>query len=242
MTPRLPDMSDATERWPVSGPITGVIFDIHATLIDQGDADAWLDAALDAEPHPLSAEERIELVAFLDRIWEGARVKDPASTRDLSFDDHSRVFHELLGDGPAVDRRLANALYDVMLSTWHAYDDTVPTLRELRGMGISTCLLSNAGVPIRSVLDREGVAPWVDHTVLSYEVGSVKPDLRIFRAALGALGMDAEQVLMVGDNAHDDGGGTRLGLRTLILPRTAGRIHGLAAVPALIAGVNRAFA
>ena len=50
-----------------------------------------------------------------------------------------------------------------------------------------------------------------------------------FRAALAALGMDAEQVLMVGDNAHDDGGGTRLGLRTLILPRTAGRIHGLAA-------------
>ena len=32
---------------------------------------------------------------------------------------------------------------------------------------------------------------------------------------------------MVGDNAHDDGGGASLGLRTLILPRTTGRLHGL---------------
>ena len=100
-------------------------------------AEAVKEAALAVEPHPLTAKERTELVAFLDRIWEGARVTDPGSTRDLSFEDHSRVFHELLGDGPAVDRRLANALYDVMLSTWHAYEDTIPTLRELRGMGIA---------------------------------------------------------------------------------------------------------
>jgi HAD superfamily hydrolase (TIGR01509 family) len=235
-------MSDATESWPLPGPITGVIFDIHSTLIDQGDADQWLDAALAVAPHNLSADQRTDLVAFLDRIWEGARVKDPGSSRDLSFEAHSRVFHALLADGPAVDPSLGNALYDVMLSTWHAYDDTVPVLQELKGMGIGICLLSNAGVPIRTVLDREGVTPWIDHTVLSYEVGAVKPDLRIFHAALDALGMPAESVLMVGDNAHDDGGGTRLGLRTVILPRTGGRIHGLAAVSTLVAGVNRAFA
>ena len=224
--------------WPTPGPIRGVIFDIHSTLVDQGDADAWLDAALEVAPHPLTDDQRASLVAFLDRIWEGARISDPQSTRDLSFEAHSRVFHELIAAGPGVDASLANALYDVMLSTWHAYDDTLPTLQALRTMGVRTCLLSNAGVPIRTVLDRDGLTPWYDAIVLSYEVGFVKPDVRIFEAALDALGMPAADVLMVGDNAHDDGGGTHLGLRTLILPRTQGPVHGLQAVTALVRGLN----
>ena len=220
--------------WPSPGPIRGVIFDIHSTLIDQGSAEEWLEAALAVVPHPLSADERGSLVAFLDRIWEGARISDPGSSRDLSFEDHSRVFHELIAAGPGVDRELANALYDVMLDNWHAYDDTVPTLRALKAAGIRSCLLSNAGVPIRNVLDREGVSPLVDTVVLSYEVGCVKPDHRIFRAALSALDLNAENVLMVGDNANDDGGGASLGLRTLILPRTSGRVHGLDTVVRLV--------
>jgi HAD superfamily hydrolase (TIGR01549 family) len=224
--------------WPAPGPIRGVIFDIHSTLVDQGDADHWLDAALAVVPHPMTADERAVLVAFLDRIWEGARVSDPQSTRDLSFEAHSRVFHELIAAGPGVDRALADALYDVMLDTWRSYEDTLPTLQALRGMGVRTCLLSNAGVPIRNVLDRDGLTPWYDEIVLSYEVGFVKPDPRIFAAALDRLSMPASDVLMVGDNANDDGGGTHLGLRTLILPRTSGRVHGLSAVTALVTGVN----
>ena len=221
------------------GPIRGVIFDIHSTPVDQGDAEDWLSLALERSPHPLDDGQRRELVAFLDRIWEGARIADPTSSRDLSFADHSRVFHELIEAGPGIDRPLANALYDCMLDTWRAYDDTVPMLRGLREAGIRVCLLSNAGVPIRTVLDRDGITPWIDGVVLSYEVGCVKPDHRIFRAALDVLGLQAQETLMVGDNAHDDGGGAALGLRTLILPRTAGRVHGLHVVPALVLGARQ---
>jgi HAD superfamily hydrolase (TIGR01549 family) len=231
-------VTSAPHGWPTPGPIEGVIFDIHSTLVDQGDADQWLDAALAVVPHPMSKDERDRMVAFLDRIWEGARITDPQSSRDLSFEAHSRVFHELIAAGPGVDRDLADALYDVMLDTWHAYDDTIPTLRSLREAGVRTCLLSNAGVPIRTVLDRDGITPWIDAVVLSYEVGHVKPDLRIFEAALAALDLPATSVLMVGDNANDDGGGVAIGLRTLILPRTSGRVHGLAAVTAIVEGWN----
>jgi HAD superfamily hydrolase (TIGR01509 family) len=230
-------MSNAHD-WPTPTTIKGVIFDIHSTLIDQGDAESWLASALRAAPHDLSDAERRELVRFLDRVWEGARVSDPESTRDLSFENHSRVFHELIADGPGVNPALSHVLYEVMLDTWHAYDDTVPTLRALREAGVRTCLLSNAGVPIADVLDREGVTPWVDGIVLSYEVGVVKPNPEIFRVALESLGLSAASVLMVGDNANDDGGGAALGMRTLILPRTHGRVHGLNAVTALVLGLN----
>ena len=208
-------------------PIAGVIFDIHSTLVDQGDASAWLDAALALSPHDLQPATRTELAAFLDRIWERARIVDPTSSRDLSFADHRRVYHELLEVGPAIDRALADAIYEVVLDVWHAYDDTVPMLRALRDAGLRLALISNAGVPIRTVLDRDGITELVDEIVLSYEVGWVKPDLRIFQAAVDALGLRPTQVLMVGDSGTDDVGGTPLGIRTLILPRTTGRVHGL---------------
>ena len=190
-------------------------------------APPWLDAALARSPHDLEPETRAELEAFLDRIWERARIVDPASSRDLSFADHRRVYHELLEAGPGIDPSLADAIYEVMLDVWHAYDDTVPMLRALREAGLRLALISNAGVPIRAVLDRDGITELVDGIVLSYEVGLVKPDVRIFQAAVDALGLRPTQVLMVGDSGSDDVGGTPLGIRTLILPRTTGRMHGL---------------
>ncbi len=220
-------------------PIRGVIFDIHATLVDQGHPTAWVDAALALEPHDLDSHERAALEAFLDRIWEGARISDPESTRDLSFAQHERVFHDLLAAGPGVDPSLGAALYEVMLHVWHAYDDAAPTLQALKDAEIRICLLSNAGVPIRTVLDREGLSHLVDEVVLSYEVGYVKPDIRIFQAALEAIDCPAHETLMVGDSGRDDSGGAALGIRTLILPRTSGPIHGLEAVLALTGAHGR---
>jgi HAD superfamily hydrolase (TIGR01549 family) len=215
-------------------PVRGVIFDLHSTLVDQGHAGEWVDRALERAPHPLNASQRSELEDFLDRIWETARIQDPASSRDLSFEDHRRVFHDLLAAGPAVEATLSEALYQVLLDTWHAYEDTVPTLQAIKSAGLSVCLLSNIGVPIRPVLDREGITPWVDAVVLSCEVGVVKPDPLIFQAALDALAIPASAALMVGDSGRDDTGGIAIGIRTLILPRTKGPIHGLHSVTQML--------
>jgi hypothetical protein len=51
---------------------------------------------------------------------------------------------------------------------------------------------------------------------------------------LEALGVGPGAALMVGDNPRDDGGAARLGVRTLILPRTEGALHGLDAVLRLV--------
>ena len=121
-----------------------------------------------------------------------------------------------------------------MLDVWHAYEDTIPTIEALQEIGVKVCLLSNAGVPIRTVLDREGLTPLINGVVLSYEVGLVKPDIRIFQTALDAIDCPANEALMVGDSGRDDSGGTALGIRTLILPRTSGPVHGLGAVVSLV--------
>lgn len=211
-----------------------MIFDLHSTLIDQGSADEWLDAALSRAPTDLSPHERNTLVDFLDLVWENARVHDPDSRRDLDPAFHEEVFHALIDDGPGIDRELATQLYATLLDTWHAYADSAPTLMELRGLGVRVGIISNVGVSIRPVLEREGLLDLVDGVTLSCEVGYVKPDARIFHRAAEAIGCEPATVLMVGDSGKDDAGAAHIGMRTLILPRTRGHIHGLGVVPALV--------
>ena len=206
-------------------PIRAVIFDFHATLVDQGDADEWLDRALArvGAGCALDDRDREAVTLRLDDIWAHAREIDPGSGRDLSEQNHRDVFHGVM-DGHVEDD-LRHALYDVMLELWRAYDEAPDVLAELRRRGMGTAIVSNVGVDIRPVMAREGLV--ADVVVLSCEVGAVKPDARIFQAALEALDVPATAALMVGDNWADDAAASALGVRSLILPRTRGRRHGL---------------
>jgi HAD superfamily hydrolase (TIGR01509 family) len=214
----------------VSEPIRAVLLDFHATLVDQGDAEEWLAAGTARSGVQLGEAECAAITVRLDDIWMHAREIDPHSGRDHSAEAHAVVFHEVMRDH--VDDGLRQALYDVMLDMWWAYDDSAPLLEALRVRGVRTAVLSNVGVDIRPVMRRQGLV--TDAVILSCEVGAVKPQPEIFAAALEALGVPAEQALMVGDSWKDDAGAAALGIRTLILPRTRGRIHGLGAVLRLV--------
>jgi HAD superfamily hydrolase (TIGR01509 family) len=224
-------------------PVRGVIFDFHATLVDVDteDPDAWVRAALRhlgrAAEDPAAPIEG--LGRHLDRIWEHATTFDPDSERDLSAVRHREVFSRAVGlfrgpDGAGVEPELVDALYTVMADQWVAFADTVPVLRELRARGVRVVLLSNIGMDIRARLAGIGVADLIDGLVLSYEVGAVKPEPAIFARALELLKLPAAETLMVGDSWRADAGGAALGIRTLILPRTVGPVHGLASVLRLV--------
>jgi HAD superfamily hydrolase (TIGR01549 family) len=123
----------------------------------------------------------------------------------------------------------------VMTDQWTVFDDTRPVLRELKSRGVRVVVLSNVGIDIRPCLDRDGLTGFLDGVVLSYEVGLVKPDPAIFEHTLEVLGVPGRRTLMVGDSPRDDVGGVPQHIRTLILPRTDGPVHGLGTV-ARIAG------
>jgi len=217
----------------VSVPIRAVVLDFHATLVDQGEADQWLDAAVAhvGAGGDLDSIERAAVLDRLDDIWMHAREIDPHSSRDRSAQEHHDVFHGTMEGHVPVELR--HALYDVMLQMWRAYDDSAPLLDELAARGIRTAVLSNVGVDIRPVMEREGLR--ADAVILSCEVGAVKPQPEIFAAALDALDVTAEETLMVGDSWKDDAGAAALGIRTLLLPRTRGALHGLDLVLRLVA-------
>lgn len=214
-------------------PITGVLFDFHSTLVDQGDAATWLTDAWRHAGRPgapatgLGAEAAHELTTYLHRIWENSRVVDPDNRRDYDPAVHQQVWNATLARQPHGDQALFDALYATMLDQWVPYDDTLPTLTALRAAGIRTAVLSNVGIDLAPVLDRSSIRAAVDGVVMSYQVGHAKPDPEIFACALEMLGRPAEETLMVGDSWRDDAGAAGLGIRTLLLPRTHGPVHGL---------------
>jgi FMN phosphatase YigB (HAD superfamily) len=217
-------------------PIKGVIFDFHGTLVDGGDPGRWLDDAFrhlaengSARPD-LSADQIAGLREHLDHIWQHAHTIDPGSERDLSQDRHREVFHRTVALFPGVKPDLIAALYEVMPDQWTPFDDALPVLREVKSRGVRIVVLSNISLDIRPVLDRAGVSGLLDGVVLSFEVGLVKPDQAIYARALEMLDVPGVRTLMVGDSPRDDVGGVALKIRTLILPRTQGPVHGLGTV------------
>jgi HAD superfamily hydrolase (TIGR01509 family) len=215
--------------------IESVIFDFHSTLVDGGDPGDWIAAALGRlERPPLPAALHEQLRTYLDELWQHAHLVDPKSERDLSPALHRDVFTRTMALCPAADAELTAALYDTMTGQWRAFEDAEPVLRTLREKGVRIAVLSNVGIDIRACLAQNGLDGFVDQVVLSYEAGVVKPDPAIFALVLDRLGATGEHTLMVGDSPRDDVGGAALGIRTLILPRTRGPVHGLDAVARLI--------
>jgi FMN phosphatase YigB (HAD superfamily) len=221
-------------------PIEGVIFDFHSTLVDGGDPDRWIRAGLrhlaeSGGPTPHLGDAEFDgLREHLHQIWHHAHTIDPTSERDLSQARHRDVFTRTVALRPGIGPDLTAALYTVMCDQWVAFDDTLPVLRELKARGVKMVVLSNIGIDIRDHLDRAGVGDLLEGVVLSYELGLVKPDPAIFAHALKVLDLPGDRTLMVGDSPRDDVGGVPLGIRTLILPRTHGPVHGLGTVLRLV--------
>jgi putative hydrolase of the HAD superfamily len=93
------------------------------------------------------------------------------------------------------------------------FGDAFATMESLRENGVKTAILSNCSRSTQPVVDRLGLRDAVDKVVLSFEVGSAKPDSEIFRHALRLL--DVDSGLFVDDQIAYLDGAARVGLSTV---------------------------
>ncbi|MFJ3828908.1 HAD family hydrolase [Streptomyces sp. NPDC090046] len=203
--------------------IKGVMFDFSGTLLRVESTEEWLRAAL-VETGIAMAEEEFgetvrqlteygalpggpsprQLPAHLETVW---------GTRDISAQEHRAAYGGLTHAAGVTDPELAKVLYDRHMTpaAWRPYPDTEPTLRELRRRGLPVAVVSNIGWDLRPIFRTHGLDELVDAYVLSFELGTQKPDPAIFRAACDRLGLAPAHVLMVGDDRRADGGARELG-------------------------------
>jgi HAD superfamily hydrolase (TIGR01549 family) len=127
------------------------------------------------------------------------------------------------GRGPGLDACAAE-IYTEWAACHHfeLYDDVIPALREVRGMGLSIGLISNTHRSLAAFADHFELDGLVSAAVSSSEHGFNKPHPSIFRTALGLLSVGADEAVMVGDSyRHDIVGARAVGMRAILLRRSA---------------------
>lgn len=183
--------------------VKAVLFDFSGTLARLEEDDSWFDGMA------LNAEQRAEV---MDRLTHPTAAVDHHAWeyRDLDAEMHRAAYLHVLLDAGLTPTQ-ARSLYARCIDPgqWTVYPDTVTVLNGLRNNGIRTAVVSNIAWDVRSVLLPAGAD--ADEFVLSYEVGSAKPDRRIFEVALSRLGVNAADSLMVGDSVENDGAARDLG-------------------------------
>ncbi|MEV0637881.1 HAD family hydrolase [Streptomyces sp. NPDC050619] len=205
--------------------MAAVLFDFSGTLFRIESSESWLRAVLAqaelslAEPELLRTADALERVGALPGGTASPvqRIPDELASlwdiRDKSAELHRAAYTGLSRQVPLPDPALHDALYDRHMTpaAWAPYADAAGVLRTLRERGIAVGVVSNIGWDLRPVFREHGLDPYIDVYVLSYEHGIQKPDPRLFETACAALGVEAPDALMVGDDRRADGGAAALG-------------------------------
>jgi putative hydrolase of the HAD superfamily len=130
-------------------------------------------------------------------------------------------------------------------------------LEWLTSRGVQVGLVTNCAPDIPHVWGRSAFAPYFNHCAFSCEVGAVKPDPAIYRAALDALNLQPAKTLYVGDGSDEElSGAARCGLNPVLISVdlsntydaqrvdvdewTGAVIHSLSELPRLVDSIERA--
>jgi HAD superfamily hydrolase (TIGR01509 family) len=197
-------------------PFAAALFDFSGTLYRLEEDDSWF-RGMSVDDREVDGHLQAELMRRLTAPTGRSVEMGPAEyhawvNRDLAPHLHREAYLHVLRESGVADHH-AESLYQRVITpaSWTPYPDTVATLRGLSEQGVRTAVVSNIAFDIRPAFAAIEADGYVDEFVLSFEVGAVKPDPRIFTAALERVGVAAADAVMVGDSEEADGGATAVG-------------------------------
>ena len=88
----------------------------------------------------------------------------------------------------------------------------IDTIRQLRDDGHAVALLSNEGADLATKLQKLGVADLFDPTVISANIGVMKPAPEAYQAVLDRLQCRADEVIFIDDRPENIAGARALGI------------------------------
>jgi len=214
----------------MSQPIRVVFFDAAETLfhVNGSVADIYLRHAVQFgyQPRP----ESIRLItdafrrAFHDApppvfaATESAQIKQ--SERLWWFDVVHNVFYRV-GMFERFDEFFEH-VFDVFAdpASWKLFPDVLPTLGQLRSLGLELGIVSNFDSRLFNVLRGLSIADLFDTITISSLAHAAKPSPKIFELALEQHAVEPGEAMHVGDSVRDDvEGATKAGLRAVLLAR-----------------------
>ncbi len=110
--------------------------------------------------------------------------------------------------------------YFATAEPWIVYPETIAVLESLQSLGIPIGIVSNFDSRLHSVLRSLSLTQYFQSVTISTEVGSAKPNGKIFTIALEKYACEARQAWHVGDSLKDDyEAATAMGLRGIWVDR-----------------------
>jgi putative hydrolase of the HAD superfamily len=147
--------------------------------------EVWWSGDIDGMEHAEQSRSREHYLA-----WQRERLLAMLHEADVHPGEHDRILRDL--EAGRAERVL------------EAYDEVPDVLRELRRRGHLLVVCSNWDWDLESAIAETGLGGLLDVLVSSAWAGARKPHPEIYRYTLAKAGMDAADVLFVGDTWAPD--------------------------------------
>jgi HAD superfamily hydrolase (TIGR01549 family) len=207
--------------------IKAVLFDFYNTLATHHPPreEAWVNACRELGIE-IKAKALFDSLPAADMHWRNEDSRSPIDKRPLEekinfYTEYATMI--LQGAGIEISRDTAlQLLAKIRGHKWEfkVYDDTLPTLKELKNRGLIIGLVSNVVQDMEPTYTELGIQPYLDFKVTSSEVDCDKPRPEIFMAALDKAKVKPEESIFIGDQYHLDIVGARgVGIKAVLIDR-----------------------
>jgi putative hydrolase of the HAD superfamily len=187
-----------------------IFFDMDGTILDwqTGMEESWLASCVKHSdgswaPPDMHAAIQKRRTWFWDdpeRAYRGRMDLDAASREIVHH-----AFADLRAEGLDIADSLANYYRAMRAEAIAPYPGAIETLATIRDRGIPMALLTNGEARNqRRSVETHALEQYFRCIVIEGEFGTGKPDERVFRHALSALGAQPDGVWMVGDSLEAD--------------------------------------
>ncbi len=189
------------------------VFDAYGTLFDVVSASARCRDALGDKADALAALWRTKQLEY---TWLRSLMGRHAEFWQVTGEslDFALAALGIAGD------RLRERLMDAFLNL-QAFADARAVLEALRRAGRPAAILSN-GSPrmLAAAVGSAGLGKLLDHLISVEEVGTYKPDRRVYQLAVDRLGLAPAQICFVSSNGWDAAGAAGFGFASVWANRT----------------------
>jgi putative hydrolase of the HAD superfamily len=201
--------------------VKALLVDLDDTLLDYsgGVEECWLDACSALAGSARVGPEDLAAAIGRARRWFWSDVDRHRRERTNMLGAWSKITARALSDLGAPDEALAAAIAGEFAERrWKrmALFAGVPeALDRLRQRGLPLALVTNGDrTHQRRKIEQHDLARFFDVILIEGEFGAGKPDLSVYRHVLDALGVQAADAWMIGDNIEwDVAAPQRLGLK-----------------------------
>jgi len=161
-----------------------------------------------------------------DIYWRDENIRKHLDQRTpeekLKF--YTEYAHRILsGAGANVSRDVALQVLAKLQKykwTYKAYDDSLPTLKDLKKRGLVLGLISNVVQDMDSIYSELGLNRYLNFKITSAVVGYDKPRPEIFQAAINKARVKPQEAIHVGDQYDlDIAGAQSVGIKGLLIDR-----------------------